>query len=98
MQVYPEPEFTINARKEAMTTNECNTDMDPRNFIEKVSTKDGTVLGESFSPDQLLVSSHRDFHAGDVSARIAMSQMVDLTGDEALVKSMMNQSMYMKVV
>lgn len=66
-------------------------DMDPRQYIEKVCRSTGDVIDEAYSPEQLLVSAHRDYHPADVSARMAMSQLVDLTGDEAWVKSTMKR-------
>jgi len=72
-----------------MTMKTTQTNMDPRNYIEKISIDDGSVIPGAFDADQLLVSAHRDYHPGDVYARIAMSHMVDFTADEAWVKSMM---------
>jgi len=66
--------------------------MDPSLYIDKVSIESGLVVEESFSSEQLLVRAHRDFHPGDVSARIAMSQLIDLTGDERLVKKLMKRT------
>jgi nucleoside-diphosphate-sugar epimerase len=74
-----------------MTSKTINVEMDPRQYIEKVRVDDGKVIPEAFSPEQLLVSAHRDFHPGDVYARVAMSQLVDLTADEAWVKSLMKR-------
>ena len=70
-----------------MTKPETMTiDMDPRQYINKVSAKDGSVIEGAYSPEQLLVSAHRDYHPADVTARMAMSQLVDFTGDESWVK------------
>ena len=66
--------------------------MDPRQYINKVSLQDGTVMSDAFSPEQLLVGAHRDFHPADVTARIAMSQLFDLTGDQGWVKGLMKKT------
>jgi len=76
-----------------MTKPESATiDMDPRQYINKVSVTDGRLIEEDFSPEQLLIGAHRDFHPADVTARMAMSQLVDLTGDESWVKKVMKRT------
>jgi len=76
-----------------MTKPESMTvDMDPRQYIQKVSAKDGSLMDDEFSPEQLLVRAHRDYHPADVTARMAMSQLVDFTGDEGWVKKMMKRT------
>ncbi|MBT6178520.1 MAG: hypothetical protein HOI23_14835, partial [Deltaproteobacteria bacterium] len=76
-----------------MTKPETMTiDMDPRQYITKVSAKDGSTIEGAYSPEQLLVSAHRDYHPADVTARMAMSQLVDFTGDEGWVKKVMKRT------
>ncbi len=76
-----------------MTKTETATiDMDPRQYINKVSAKDGSPIDGPYSADQLLVEAHRDFHPADVTARMAMIQLFDLTGDEGWVKKMMKRT------
>jgi nucleoside-diphosphate-sugar epimerase len=76
-----------------MTKPETMTiDMDPRQYIKKVSAKDGSTIEGAYSPEQLLVSAHRDYHPADVTARMAMSQLVDFTGDEGWVKKVMKRT------
>jgi nucleoside-diphosphate-sugar epimerase len=75
-----------------MTTTAQTTNMDPRLYINKISRESGELIDDAFSPEQLLVRAHRDFHPADVSARIAMSQLIELTGDENLVKKMMRRT------
>ena len=55
--------------------------LDPRQYINKVSRQTGEVMDAPFSPEELL-ARHRDNHPADVTARAAMSQLVDLTGKE----------------
>ncbi len=67
-------------------------DMDPRNYIQRVSSKNGDILEGPIAPDDLLVHAHRDHHPADVTARAAMSHFVGLTGREDLVKRMMRHT------
>ena len=66
--------------------------LDPRQYINKVSRQTGEVMDAPFSPEDLLVHAHRDNHPADVTARAAMSQLVDLTGKEDWVKRMMKRT------
>lgn len=59
---------------------------EPSRYIDKVSLATGEILEEDILPKQLLVQSHRDYHVVDVYSRFMMSWMVDLTGNEELVR------------
>jgi len=74
-----------------MTTRAINDLLDPRNYIQKRDLHSGELLDQPIEPEQLLVRSHRDFHPADVSARFIMSRLMDLTGDETLVRALMKQ-------
>jgi nucleoside-diphosphate-sugar epimerase len=66
-------------------------DADPSRYVEKISLTSGEVLSGPIRPEQLLVSSHRDYHVMDVQARMLMGMLVDATGDEdAVVGAMRN--------
>jgi len=76
-----------------MTKRDTTTvNMDPRQYIIKRSRQTGEVIDTAFSPEDLLVHAHRDNHPADVTARAAMSQLVDLTGKEDWVKRVMKQT------
>ncbi len=66
-------------------------EMAPAQYIEKVSLLTGEVLDDEILPKHLLVSGHRDYHVVDVQARWFMSQLVDVTGDEDVVRGAMKQ-------
>jgi nucleoside-diphosphate-sugar epimerase len=74
-----------------MTTQATGDLLDPRNYIQKRDLHSGELLDQLIEPEQLLVGSHRDFHPADVSARFIMSRLMDLTGDETLVRALMKQ-------
>ena len=57
-------------------------EMDPGNYIERVSLVTGEVLEQPIVPRQLLVHNHRDYHVVDVHARHMMSRVVRATGSE----------------
>jgi nucleoside-diphosphate-sugar epimerase len=74
-----------------MTTRATADLFDPRNYIQKRDLASGELINDTIYAEQLLVRSHRDFHPADVSARFIMSRLMDLTGDEALVRGLMKQ-------
>lgn len=66
-------------------------DSAPGNYVEKISLTSGEVLDDEILPKHLLVHNHRDYHVVDVQARMVMSLLVDLTGDEDVVRGAMKQ-------
>ena len=73
-------------------TDKTTVNMDPRQYIIKRSRQTGEVIDTPYSPEELLVHAYRDNHPADVTARAAMSQLVDLTGKEDWVKRVMKQT------
>ena len=73
-------------------SDNATINMDPRQYINKRSRETGELLNAPFSPEELLVHAHRDNHPADVTARAAMSQLVDLTGKEDWVKRVMKRT------
>lgn len=63
----------------------------PSRYIEKVSLITGELIDDDISPEQLLVSHHRDYHPADVQARRFMSRLLDSTGDEDHVRGRMRE-------
>ncbi len=66
-------------------------EMDPSNYIEKVSLVTGEVLEQEILPKQLLVGHHRDYHIVDVHARHMMSKVVKVTGSEEEARRRMKE-------
>jgi nucleoside-diphosphate-sugar epimerase len=61
--------------------------MSPSRYIVKVDRATGEPLAEPIEPQELLVHAHRDRHPVEIAAQFVASRFIQLTGNEALVKS-----------
>jgi len=66
-------------------------EMDPAQYVEKISLVTGELLNQEILPHQLLVGSHRDYHIVDVHARRMMSRVVRETGSEEEARRRMKE-------
>jgi nucleoside-diphosphate-sugar epimerase len=61
-------------------------DFAPDRYIKKVDRQSGAEIPGPVDPEELLVHAHRDNHPVEIAAQFAASRLVQLTGNEALVK------------
>ena len=52
----------------------------------KVDRETGAELPDEIEPAELLVHAHRDHHPVEIAAQFLASRLVQVTGNEALVK------------
>jgi nucleoside-diphosphate-sugar epimerase len=62
-------------------------DTSPSQYIVKVDRATGEVMGDPIDPADLLVHAHRDRHPVEIAAQFAASRIIQLTGNEALVRA-----------
>jgi len=62
------------------------TDMSPSQYIVKVDRATGEPLSDPVEPADLLVHAHRDHHPVEIAAQFLASRLVQVTGNESLVK------------
>ena len=60
--------------------------MSPSRYIVKVDRATGEPLGDPIEPPDLLVHAHRDHHPVEIAAQFLASRLVQVTGNEGLVK------------
>jgi nucleoside-diphosphate-sugar epimerase len=60
--------------------------MSPGQYIVKVDRATGEPLSDPIEPRELLVHAHRDHHPVEIAAQFLASRLIDLTGNEGLVK------------
>lgn len=63
----------------------------PSSYIEKVNLATGELIPEEIEPEMLLVQKHRDYHVVDIYARFMMGQLIEVTGNEELVRQAMKE-------
>jgi len=61
-------------------------DMSPDRYIVKVDRATGEPLSDPIEPSELLVHAHRDRHPVEIAAQFLASRLIDVTGNEGLVK------------
>jgi nucleoside-diphosphate-sugar epimerase len=61
-------------------------DLSPSRYIAKVDAQTGLELPDEIEPEELLVHAHRDHHPMEISAQFLASRLIQLTGNETLVK------------
>ena len=61
-------------------------DTAPSRYIVKVDRATGAELEDPIEPSELLVHAHRDRHPAEIAAQFLASRLVQVTGNEALVK------------
>jgi nucleoside-diphosphate-sugar epimerase len=61
-------------------------DMSPGRYIVKVDRATGEPLSDPIEPSELLVHAHRDRHPVEIAAQFLASRLIDVTGNEGLVK------------
>ena len=62
-------------------------DMSPSQYIVKVDRLSGEPLADPIEPEELLVHAHRDHHPVEIAAQFLASRLVQVTGNENLVKA-----------
>jgi nucleoside-diphosphate-sugar epimerase len=60
--------------------------MSPSQYIVKVDRATGEPLSDPIEPAELLVHAHRDRHPAEIAAQFLASRLIDVTGNEGLVK------------
>jgi len=61
--------------------------MSPSQYIVKVDRRSGEPLPDPIEPEELLVHAHRDHHPVEIAAQFLASRLVQVTGNENLVKA-----------
>jgi nucleoside-diphosphate-sugar epimerase len=61
-------------------------DTSPSRYIVKVDRETGAELADPIEPAELLVHAHRDHHPVEIAAQFMASRLIQVTGNEALVK------------
>jgi nucleoside-diphosphate-sugar epimerase len=61
-------------------------DLSPVRYIKKIDRQTGEEIPGPIDPEELLVHAHRDNHPVEIAAQFAASRLIQLTGNEALVK------------
>ena len=61
-------------------------DMSPSQYIVKVERATGEPLSDPIDPADLLVHAHRDRHPVEIAAQFLASRLVQVTGNESLVR------------
>lgn len=61
-------------------------DMSPARYIVKVERATGEPLSDPIDPADLLVHAHRDRHPVEIAAQFLASRLVQVTGNEGLVR------------
>jgi len=61
-------------------------DSSPSRYIVRVSRQTGEEIEGPIDPDELLVHHHRDNHPVEVAAQFVASRVIQLTGNERLVR------------
>jgi len=61
-------------------------DLSPSSYIVKVDRETGAELPDEIEPGELLVHAHRDHHPAEIAAQFLASRLIQITGNEALVK------------
>jgi nucleoside-diphosphate-sugar epimerase len=72
--------------RRAPATQPVAVDMSPGQYIVKVDRATGEALSDPIEPAELLVHAHRDHHPVEIAAQFLASRLVQLTGNEKLVK------------
>jgi nucleoside-diphosphate-sugar epimerase len=65
---------------------EVLVDMSPARYIARIDRATGTELPEAIDPHELLVHAHRDNHPVEIAMQFLASRVVQVTGNEAVVK------------
>jgi nucleoside-diphosphate-sugar epimerase len=60
--------------------------MSPGRYIVKIDRATGEPLSDPIDPAELLVHAHRDRHPVEIAAQFFASRLIDVTGNESLVK------------
>ena len=60
--------------------------MSPSQYIVKVDRATGEPLPDPIDPADLLVHAHRDRHPVEIAAQFLASRLVQVTGNERLVR------------
>ena len=63
-----------------------SVDMSPGQYIVRVDRATGEPIEGPIEPAELLVHAHRDRHPVEIAAQFAASRLIDVTGNEGLVK------------
>ncbi len=74
------------SRRTRTTPSEAAVDMSPGQYIVKVDRASGEPLSDPIEPGDLLVHAHRDHHPVEIAAQFFASRLIQLTGNEGLVK------------
>ena len=64
----------------------------PSRYIVKVDRATGEALSDPIDPAELLVHAHRDNHPVEIAAQFLASRLVQVTGNESLVKEGLGRS------
>ncbi|HYN02591.1 MAG TPA: SDR family oxidoreductase [Vicinamibacteria bacterium] len=67
-------------------TEAAAVDMSPARYIVKVERATGEPLSDPIDPADLLVHAHRDRHPVEIAAQFLASRLVQVTGNEGLVR------------
>ena len=73
-------------RRRPRRLDEGAIDLSPSRYIVKVDRETNAELPDEIEPGELLVHAHRDHHPVEIAAQFLASRLVQVTGNEALVK------------
>jgi nucleoside-diphosphate-sugar epimerase len=77
---------TRGKRKGSSKASAPAVDLSPSRYIAKVDRATGAELSDEIEPGELLVHAHRDHHPVEIAAQFLASRLIQVTGNEALVK------------
>ena len=61
-------------------------DLSPSNYIARIDRQTGAEIPGEIEPAELLVHAHRDHHPAEIAAQFVASRLIEVTGNESLVK------------
>jgi nucleoside-diphosphate-sugar epimerase len=70
----------------SQATAPAEIDLSPSRYIAKVDAETGVELPDEIDPEELLVHAHRDQHPIEIAVQFLASRLIQVTGNEALVK------------
>ena len=78
---------TSSTRRRPRETTPPAADTSPSQYIVKVDRRSGEPLPDPIEPEELLVHAHRDHHPVEIAAQFLASRLLQVTGNERLVKA-----------
>jgi nucleoside-diphosphate-sugar epimerase len=82
----PRPRGDGKARRRHPAKAGAPIDTSPGRYIARIDRATGTELRDDIEPAELLVHAHRDHHPIEIAAQYLASRLIEVTGNEALVK------------